>query len=68
MYHQNDYNNDKKRVPFRIECTNCGSHDATATAFCLSSNMPIHVFGLKDPDDIIKAIDGECVGTVVTAE
>lgn len=42
--------------------------DATATAFCLSSNMPICVFGLKDPDDIIKAIDGESVGTVITAE
>ena len=42
--------------------------DATATAFCLSSGMPIHVFGLKDPDDILKAIDGEKVGTVITAE
>ncbi len=42
--------------------------DATATAFCLSVGMPIHVFGLKDPTDIIKAVRGECVGTVVTAE
>lgn len=42
--------------------------DATATAFCLSVGMPIHVFGLKDPDDILKAINGESVGTVITAE
>jgi uridylate kinase len=42
--------------------------DATATAFCLSTGMPIHVFGLKNPEDILKAIEGECVGTVVTAE
>jgi uridylate kinase len=42
--------------------------DATATAFCLSTGMPIHVFGLKDPADILKAIDGEKVGTVITAE
>ena len=42
--------------------------DATATAFCLSTGMPIHVFGLKDPADIIRAIDGESVGTIVTAE
>ena len=42
--------------------------DATATAFCLSSNMPIHVFGLKDPSDILKALEGKCVGTVITAE
>ena len=42
--------------------------DATATAFCLSSNMPIHVFGLKDPLDIVKALEGKTVGTVITAE
>ena len=42
--------------------------DATATAFCLSTGMPIHVFGLKNPEDIIKAISGESVGTVVTPE
>ena len=42
--------------------------DATATAFCLSTGMPIHVFGLKDPSDIIKAVTGESVGTVITAE
>ena len=42
--------------------------DATATAFCLSSGMPIHVFGLKEPEDIRRALSGECVGTVVTAE
>jgi len=42
--------------------------DATATAFCLSTGMPIHVFGLKNPEDITRAIGGESVGTVITAE
>lgn len=42
--------------------------DSTATAFCLANNMPIHVFGLSEPDDILKAINGEKVGTVITAE
>ena len=42
--------------------------DATATAFCLSTEMPIHVFGLKNPEDILKAIEGKSVGTVVTPE
>ena len=42
--------------------------DATATAFCLSTGMPVRVFGLKDPSDIRRAIAGECVGTVITAE
>lgn len=42
--------------------------DATATAFCLSCGMPIHVFGLKNPEDILKALRGESLGTVITAE
>ena len=42
--------------------------DATATAFCMSNGMPIHVFGLKNPEDILKALSGEAVGTVITAE
>ncbi len=42
--------------------------DATATAFCLANGMPIHVFGLKNPEDIEKAVEGKTVGTVVLAE
>ena len=42
--------------------------DATATAFCLSTGMPIHVFGLKNPEDILAAISGKSVGTVVIPE
>ena len=42
--------------------------DATATAFCLANNMPIRVFGLKNPEDIVNAVLGNSVGTVITAE
>ena len=42
--------------------------DATATAFCLSNGMPIRVFGLKNAEDIVKAVKGEIVGTVVTPD
>ncbi len=42
--------------------------DATATAFCLSTGMPIKVFGLREPEDILRAIRGEVLGTVITAE
>ena len=42
--------------------------DATATAFSLSTGIPVHVFGLKDPSDIEKAVKGEIDGTVITAE
>ena len=42
--------------------------DATATAFCLANGMPIRVFKLADPTDIIRAVRGETVGTIITAE
>ena len=46
--------------------------DATATAFCLSTGMPIYVFGLKNPDDIIAAVEnsanGILKGTVILAQ
>ena len=42
--------------------------DATATAFCRANGMPIRVFGLKSPEDIVKAISGQSVGTVVTPD
>lgn len=42
--------------------------DATATAFCLSGGMQIRVFGLQSASDIVRAVSGECVGTVVEAE
>lgn len=42
--------------------------DATATAFCLSTGMQVRVFGLKSAEDIIKAVKGESLGTVIYAE
>ena len=42
--------------------------DATATAFCLSTGMPIRVFGLKTPEDIVEAVRGNCKGIVISAE
>jgi len=42
--------------------------DATATAFCLSTGVPVRVFGLNSADDIIKAVHGEVSGTVILAE
>ena len=42
--------------------------DATATAFSLSTGIPVRVFGLKDPTDIERAVRGEVNGTIITAE
>ena len=65
-------NPDAKRLELvkasEVLAMNLKAIDATATAFCLSAGMPIRVFGLKTPSDIIKAVKGESVGTVITAE
>ena len=47
---------------------NLKAMDATATAFCLSVGMPVKVFGLNTPGDILRAVSGEHVGTVISAE
>lgn len=40
--------------------------DSTSAAMCNDNNMPILVFSLKDPDNIVRAITGEKIGTVIT--
>ena len=47
---------------------NLKAMDATATAFCLSAGMPIKMFGLNTPEDILRAVKGEIGGTVISAE
>ena len=47
---------------------NLQAMDATATAFCLSAGMPIKMFGLNTPEDIVRAVKGETVGTVISAK
>lgn len=39
--------------------------DSTAASLCMDNQLPILVFSLKDPDNIVKAITGETIGTVV---
>ena len=43
-----------------------GVMDSTAASMCRDNNMPILVFGLDDPDNIIRAVQGEKIGTLVT--
>jgi uridylate kinase len=42
--------------------------DATAIALCMDNNMSIMVFNLNDRGNMVKAVRGETVGTVVTGE
>lgn len=39
--------------------------DSTATALCRDNNIPLLVFGIADPENIVKAIKGEDIGTLV---
>jgi len=40
--------------------------DSTATAMCRDNNIPLLVFGISDPENIVSAIKGEKIGTIVT--
>ena len=39
--------------------------DSTSTALCKDNNIPIIVFGIAEPENMVKAIKGENVGTLV---
>lgn len=44
---------------------NLGVMDSTAASMCRDNNMPILVFGLNDPVNIVRAVKGERIGTLV---
>ena len=39
--------------------------DSTATSLCRDNNMPLLVFAISEPENIVKAVKGENVGTIV---
>ena len=39
--------------------------DSTAIAMCRDNKMPIQVFGTSEPENILKAVKGEKLGTIV---
>ncbi|MBR2499486.1 MAG: UMP kinase [Clostridia bacterium] len=40
--------------------------DSTATSLCMDNDIPILVFGLDQPENILKVLEGEKIGTVVS--
>lgn len=42
-----------------------GVMDLTATSLAMDRHIPVYVFALKDPENIIRVISGEKVGTLV---
>ncbi|MBP3361423.1 MAG: UMP kinase [Clostridia bacterium] len=45
---------------------NLGVMDSTAASMCRDNNMPILVFGLNDPENIMRAVKGDKIGTFVS--
>jgi len=39
--------------------------DSTSTALCKDNNIPLIVFGISDPENIVRVIRGEKIGTIV---
>lgn len=39
--------------------------DSTATSLCKDNNIPLLVFAISEPENIVKAIKGEKIGTIV---
>ena len=42
--------------------------DLTATSLALDNHIPVMVFALADPENILRAVMGERVGTIVEEE
>ena len=42
-----------------------GAMDMTAASFCMNNNIPILVIGIDDPENIVKAVKGEKIGTSI---
>lgn len=42
-----------------------GVMDSTATSLCMDNKIPLIVFGLETPENIVKVIKGERIGTTV---
>ena len=42
-----------------------GVMDSTAASLCMDNHIPIHVFGLDEPENVIKAAYGEDIGTII---
>lgn len=40
--------------------------DSTATAMCRDNDVPLLVFGIADPENIVRAVKGEKIGTIVS--
>ena len=48
-----------------MELKNLKVIDSTAASLCIDNHMPIMIFALKDAEDIVRAVAGEPIGTII---
>jgi uridylate kinase len=41
--------------------------DTTAVSLCKDNNMPMMVFSMREPGNIVRVVSGEKIGSLVTA-
>ena len=39
--------------------------DNTAITLCMDNHIPINVFGVNEPDSIVRVVSGEKIGTLI---
>ena len=44
---------------------NLQATDLTAITLCKEQNIPILAFAMADPDNVVKAVQGESIGTLI---
>ena len=69
------YDSDPKKNPNAVKYDNLsfmdvlnrnlGVMDMTAASFCKDRGIPFYVFSIEDPQNIVRAVTGESVGTLV---
>ena len=45
-----------------------GIMDSTATSLCMDNDIPVLVFGIDNPENLIKVANGENIGTIVKGD
>jgi uridylate kinase (EC 2.7.4.-) len=45
-----------------------GIMDSTATSLCMDNNIPLVVFGIDEPDNIVNVVLGEKIGTNIKGD
>ena len=55
-------------TPQEVLAKGLGVIDSTAASLCMDNKIPVLVFNMHDPQNIVKAVTGENIGTIIQEE